>query len=280
MSNNEKYFIHGGLAAVTACLFTNPLDVVKSRLQLNGEGQTSSKTGFVKTMRMMIKSEGFVSLQKGLGSALAYQFVMNSTRLGLFGTLREKFPNSNPVVNGIIAGVTGATVASPFYQIKIQVQLSGSPYGLTKRPSLSVSSVAFKLWRGGVRDIFAGVQAAQIRMGVLSATQLSANDFAAKKLPEFGVPSGLPNVLAASLSSGIFATAVMAPFDSISTRMYNQDRSANYKGVTDCLRKTIASEGVAGLYRGFGVLCARLVPHTVFTFLFLDIFKSLGERLS
>lgn len=46
--------------------------------------------------------------------------------------------------------------------------------------------------------------------------------------------------------------------------MYNQTGNL-YKGVFDCLYKTISTEGVLAIYKGFFAHLARILPHTVCT---------------
>lgn len=45
-------------------------------------------------------------------------------------------------------------------------------------------------------------------------------------------------------------------------RMYNQTGNL-YQGVFDCLFKTIRTEGVFAIYKGFFAHLARILPHTV-----------------
>lgn len=45
-------------------------------------------------------------------------------------------------------------------------------------------------------------------------------------------------------------------------RLYNQTGNL-YKGVFDCLFKTIRTEGVLAIYKGFFAHLARILPHTV-----------------
>ena len=47
-------------------------------------------------------------------------------------------------------------------------------------------------------------------------------------------------------------------------RMYNQDGRL-YKGIFDCLSKTIRTEGVLAVYKGFNAHLARILPHTILT---------------
>lgn len=44
--------------------------------------------------------------------------------------------------------------------------------------------------------------------------------------------------------------------------MYNQTGNL-YKGVFDCLYKTVSTEGLLAIYKGYFAHLARILPHTV-----------------
>jgi solute carrier family 25 protein 34/35 len=48
------------------------------------------------------------------------------------------------------------------------------------------------------------------------------------------------------------------------SRMYNQNGNL-YKGVFDCLTKTVKTEGFLAIYKGFLPHLARILPHTILT---------------
>jgi solute carrier family 25 protein 34/35 len=48
------------------------------------------------------------------------------------------------------------------------------------------------------------------------------------------------------------------------SRMYNQNGNL-YQGVFDCLRKTVKTEGLLAIYKGFLPHLARILPHTILT---------------
>lgn len=52
--------------------------------------------------------------------------------------------------------------------------------------------------------------------------------------------------------------------DTIMSRLYNQNGNL-YKGVFDCLGKTIRTEGLLAIYKGFLPHLARILPHTILT---------------
>lgn len=48
------------------------------------------------------------------------------------------------------------------------------------------------------------------------------------------------------------------------SRMYNQSGNL-YSGVVDCLLKTVKTEGLLAIYKGFFAHLARILPHTILT---------------
>lgn len=48
------------------------------------------------------------------------------------------------------------------------------------------------------------------------------------------------------------------------SRLYNQNGNL-YKGVFDCLYKTVKTEGFFAIYKGFAPHLARILPHTILT---------------
>jgi solute carrier family 25, member 34/35 len=48
------------------------------------------------------------------------------------------------------------------------------------------------------------------------------------------------------------------------SRLYNQNGNL-YKGLFDCLGKTIKTEGFFAIYKGFIPHLARILPHTILT---------------
>jgi solute carrier family 25 protein 34/35 len=124
-------FIVGASAAMTATLFSNPLEVVKTRFQLQGElrgkGQYAVHyRGFFHAFYIIAKTDGLLALQKGIIPALWHQLFMNGIRLGGV-QLAEKAGYTQKadgkvslsklaLVAAFFGGVTAYT-GSPFYLV-------------------------------------------------------------------------------------------------------------------------------------------------------------------
>lgn len=129
-------FVASSLAACTACLFTNPMEVIKTRLQLDGEGSKRSAAarqyrGILHAMQTIGAKEGIRGLQAGLSGALAYQTAMNGVRLGLYEPVQRALVDATGAAPssvlmkasaGAISGALGATLGSPIYMIKSRLQ--------------------------------------------------------------------------------------------------------------------------------------------------------------
>ena len=121
MSTDKTFateFLIGGSASVVSGCFTNPLDVVKTRFQLQGELKKKGSyqviyKNVVHAGYLIAKNEGILALQKGLAPALFYQFVMNGFRFGTFSSLennnllKDKNGQNSFVKTMIAAAISG-----------------------------------------------------------------------------------------------------------------------------------------------------------------------------
>ena len=86
-----------------------------------------------------------------------------------------------------------------------------------------------------------------------------------------GVPPGVLQHLVAAFGSSFLTVTAMNPLDVVSTRLYQSaGRATQYSGPIDCGIQTVRAEGLAALQKGWLAQYARLGPHTVLTFVFLE----------
>lgn len=205
-----------------------------------------------------------------------YQVLLNGCRLGFYEPLRKatttaifKDPNVQSlginIFSGAASGILGAAAGSPFFLVKTRLQ-SYSPFlpvGTQHNYKNSIDGLS-KIYRGeGVKGLYRGVGAAMVRTGFGSSVQLPTYFFAKRRLVRhLGMEDGPALHLASSTASGFVVCCVMHPPDTIMSRMYNQTGNL-YKGVFDCLYKTVTTEGILAIYKGYFAHLARILPHTV-----------------
>ncbi|KAG0049837.1 Mitochondrial oxaloacetate carrier protein, partial [Linnemannia elongata] len=291
-------FIAGGMAACGAVTLTNPAEVIKTRLQLQGEltrqvpGSQRIYTNFGQAMVHILRYEGIRGIQRGLGCAYMYQLLMNGTRLGLYDPIKYQIHHllkTDPakpsylvnIVAGGTSGVLSAFLASPLFLVKTRLQsyTSHEPSRVGHqhyyRHTFHALGSIYK--SEGFRGLYRGVDASMLRTGMGSSVQLPLYDFVKQQLIQVGkLENGSLCHGLSSLISGFFVCAVMNPFDIISTRMFNQatdpitGKGSLYRNPLDCFLKTVRTEGVTALYKGFTAHYLRIGPHTIFTFVFME----------
>jgi len=283
MSTTVGAFIAGGIAACGAVTATHPFETVKIRLQLQGELQSKDVAvkkykGVFHGVSVIVKNEGVRGIYRGLGSAYIYQILLNGCRLGFYEPLRASctklvFKDTNVqslgvnIFSGAASGILGAMAGSPFFLVKTRLQ-SYSPFlpvGTQHKYRNSFDGLS-KIYRAeGVRGLYRGMGASMVRTGAGSSVQLPTYFFAKRRLIRHaGMEDGLALHLLSSTASGFVVCCVMHPPDTVMARLYNQHGNL-YSGIVDCLWKTVSTEGVLSVYKGFTAHLARILPHTILT---------------
>ena len=106
-----------------------PIDMIKVRIQLSGEGTHSAETNPFRVLRKFIAEEGFFSLYRGLSAALLRQASYTTTRIGLFRVFVNEFkrddgttPFYGRVVSSLASGAAGSIVGTPFDLALVRMQ--------------------------------------------------------------------------------------------------------------------------------------------------------------
>ncbi|XP_051900652.1 solute carrier family 25 member 35 isoform X2 [Pristis pectinata] len=269
-------FLLGGLAACGACIFTNPLEVVKTRMQLQGElkGRGSYTVHYRNVFHATYtiwKTDGLLALQKGLMPGLLYQFCMNGVRLGSYAMIESagytqtggRVSAVKSTVAGALAGVLGPLMASPVYMGMLDALVT-----IYQRHGI------IGLWRGSSSAVPRVMVGSAVQLSTFSKTKQVTRDLQLIK------PASPLEPLVAGMVSSLFAVLAITPFDVVSTRLYNQPvdqrgKGLFYTGNLDCFAKTVRKEGFAGLYKGTGASYFRLGPHTVLSLFFWDELRKL-----
>lgn len=278
-------FMFGGGAGMGATLFVQPLDLIKNRMQLSGEGGGSRehKTSF-HAFRAILKNEGLGGLYTGLSAGLLRQASYTTVRMGVYTSLFEyvSADSSSPpsfltkAGIGMCAGAVGAFFGTPAEVSLIRMTSDGRLPLAERRGYKNVFDALLRITKEeGVLTLWRGCVPTIGRAMVVNAAQLASYSQAKQVL--LGTGYFRDNIgchFAASMISGLITTAASMPVDIAKTRIQNMKTAVGekpqYTGALDVLGKVIRSEGVLALWKGFTPYYARLGPHTVLTFIFLE----------
>ena len=134
MRSQKAEFVLAGTAACLAITLTNPIDVVKTRMQLQGELKSASVayTGILQAMGRIFHREGLHGLQRGLSAAYLLQFSNVGCRFGTYGALKELIGVGREghsaqqwltsLALGAASGSLAAVVSNPFFLLKSRFQ--------------------------------------------------------------------------------------------------------------------------------------------------------------
>ncbi|XP_066493608.1 solute carrier family 25 member 34 [Tiliqua scincoides] len=289
-------FVLGATACCMACVFTNPLEVVKTRLQLQGELCSQGTyprhyRGVLQAMLAVSKADGLRGLQKGLTAGLLYQGLMNGVRFCFYSHAEDVGLTKKPggtIVAGAVAGALGAFVGSPAYLVKthLQAQTVAAIAVGHQHNHQSVSSAFESIYKKqGFLGLWRGVNGAVPRVMVGSAVQLatfaSAKEWVQKH--KWFRDDSWTVAFAGGMISSVAVAVAMTPFDVVSTRLYNQPvnemgMGQHYRGFFDCFVQISGKEGILALYKGLGPAYLRLGPHTILSLLFWDELRKLTYR--
>lgn len=295
-------FVIGGAAAVGAGFFTNPLEVLKTRMQLQGELQAKGQhavyyRNILHAGYTIAKNDGILALQNGLVPALAVQWILNGTRLGIFkyaqtrGLMNDKQGNAvfyKTVFVGGFAGACGQYLCSPFFLVKTHLQSQANAniaVGHQYHHTGMMSAFRTIYRQNGIKGLFRGAVASVPRAIVGSTSQLTSFEYAKMYLLkyEYFRDKKLLTSFLGSMVGGVVISIMMNPFDLVLTRLCNQPIDENgkgklYRNYVDCVVKIYKSEGFSAFYKGVGPNYVRLGPHTVLCLMFWDELNDLYTK--
>ena len=272
-------FVNGGIAGMFATVCIQPIDMVKVRIQLAGEGSKGGvKPSPIGVARDIIAQGKVMDLYAGLSAGLLRQAVYTTARLGFFDTFSNMLAAKHDAAGtsvtfleraaaGLSAGGLAAMAGNPADLALIRMQSDGLKPKDQRANYRSVFD-ALKRIAGaeGVGALWAGATPTVIRAMALNFGQLTFFAESKAQLKERAPHlSEATQRFGASAIAGFFASFFSLPFDFLKTRLQKQSRGPDgkypYAGFMDCARKVVRDEGWMRFYRGFSTYYVRIAPH-------------------
>ncbi|KAJ3085162.1 hypothetical protein HK102_000253 [Quaeritorhiza haematococci] len=259
--------LSGAIAGVSEILVMYPLDVVKTRFQLQ-VGKTAGPDGYssiADAFRKIIKNEGPGALYRGILPPImveapkrAIKFSANEAYHRWYTDMGFHPGQGLSIATGVSAGSTEALVVVSFELVKIRLQDKANA-GKYKN---TMDAVAKIFREEGPLAFFKGLEATIWRHATWNGGYFGVIKAVRDAIPEPETSQGVlaKNFLAGSVG-GTFGTMLNTPFDVVKTRIQNQSTGpAKYGWTLPALATIAKEEGFGALYKGFVPKVLRLGP--------------------
>ncbi|XP_010441533.1 PREDICTED: mitochondrial carnitine/acylcarnitine carrier-like protein [Camelina sativa] len=297
MADVAKDLASGTVGGAAQLIVGHPFDTIKVKLQSQptpAPGQAPRYSGAIDAVKQTVAAEGPRGLFKGMGAPLATVAAFNAVLFTVRGQMEGLFRSEAGVpltirqqfVCGAGAGFAVAFLACPTELIKCRLQAQGGLARATTTGSVLAAvkyggpmDVARHVLRseGGTRGLFKGLVPTFAREVPGNAMMFAAYE-AFKRFLAGGSDTsslGQGSLIMAGGVAGASFWGIVYPTDVVKSVLQVDDyKNPKYTGSMDAFRKILKSEGVKGLYKGFGPAMARSVPANAACFLAYEMTRS------
>ncbi|XP_055868352.1 kidney mitochondrial carrier protein 1-like isoform X2 [Biomphalaria glabrata] len=300
--NDWRPFVYGGLASIAAECGTFPIDTTKTRLQIQGQVMDAQLRdlkyrGMFHAFVRIVREEGPLALYSGLAPALLRQATYGTIKIGVYHSLKRTLVTDPAeetlainVLCGVVAGMTSSSIANPTDVLKVRMQARGN-----KSSGYDNIVCSFiKIYKQeGLAGLWRGVGPTAQRAAIVAGVELPVYDAVKKHIISTGYLGDSKGThFLASFLAGFAGALASNPIDVCKTRMMNQSvnivtavpaggvsispaKTAIYTSTLDCIVRTVKTEGVTALYKGFIPNWLRLGPWNIIFFMTYEQLKHL-----
>uniref|UniRef100_A0A182VYM4 Mitochondrial 2-oxodicarboxylate carrier n=1 Tax=Anopheles minimus TaxID=112268 RepID=A0A182VYM4_9DIPT len=266
----------GGSAGFVEVCIMHPLDLVKTRLQLQaspGAGVAKSTTyynGVFDCIRKMAKAEGVFSLYKGILPPVLVETPKRAVKFLTFEQYKRffMFGSDKPTpltfsLAGLGAGVTEAILVNPFEMVKVTLQANKNKMGQV--PSTwAVTKQIINESGFGLNGLNRGLTATIGRNGVFNMIYFGFYHSVKGIVPEYKDPvQEFLRKVGIGFVSGTLGSIVNIPFDVAKSRIQGPQPvpgQVKYRTTFGSMMIVAREEGFGALYKGLTPKVMRLGP--------------------
>ncbi|KAL3753596.1 mitochondrial succinate-fumarate transporter 1 [Eucalyptus grandis] len=265
--------VSGSLGGTVEACCLQPIDVIKTRLQLDKSG---AYKGIAHCGATIARTEGVRALWKGLTPFATHLTLKYTLRMWSNAVLQSAFkdPETGKLTNrarllsGFGAGVLEALViVTPFEVVKIRLQQQRglSPELLKYKGPIHCARTIIR--EEGLRGLWAGAAPTVMRNGTNQAAMFTAKNAFDVLLWKKHEGDGKVLQPWQSMISGFLAGTAgpvcTGPFDVVKTRLMAQSRHGGelkYKGMVHAIQTIFKEEGLLALWKGLLPRLMRIPP--------------------
>uniref|UniRef100_A0A8C8HB00 Mitochondrial glutamate carrier 1 n=1 Tax=Oncorhynchus tshawytscha TaxID=74940 RepID=A0A8C8HB00_ONCTS len=305
--------INGGIAGIVGVTCVFPIDLVKTRLQNQRQGQQIYKN-MMDCLVKTVRSEGYFGMYRGAAVNLTLVTPEKAIKLAANDFFRQHLNKNEKgltvfkeMLAGCGAGMCQVVITTPMEMLKIQLQDAGRLAAQQIKPAsmsptkLAATRVLSRSYNAGPSTATSALSATQIARELLRtqgipglykglwATLMRDVPFSMVYFPLFahlnqlGQPSrdeSAPFYWAffSGCLAGSTAAVAVNPCDVVKTRLQSLNKGASeesYNGVVNCVSKIMRKEGPSAFLKGAG--CRALVIAPLFGIAQVMYFIGIGE---
>lgn len=279
-SNNPKVALLAGvISGSVECVAVWPMEMIKTSLQLQaGSGKPAPFNGVISGLRYTVQTTGFISLYRGLDSALVGAGPKAGIRFGGNAWCKEQLKDANGKLDGkrqfaagFGAGVLEAILAvTPMETIK--TKLIETNLGM-------VAGVRLIIKESGVAGLYQGLAPTIAKQASNQGLRFMFFNWYKELVMEYlGTKTLHPlQSLLGGMAAGCFSTLGNNPFDVIKTQMQGRNAS-KYTSSLDCAVKLFKADGIGAFYRGVVPRMGRVVPGQGVIFMSFEAIQDFVEK--
>ena len=253
--------VPGFAAGVAEASLVQPLDLIKTRFQLN-KGKNSS---ILSSVQSIVAEGGITRFYRGGGVEIGSIVAARSTCFIVYDFMRgeiDKLISGDVLVSGVtgvLAALPEAVVVTPFQVVKVRMQ-SKENLNRYSSPSHCLKSI---ISEEGWLSLFSGLSATMFRNGIWTGIYFGT----ISQLSMF--PTAISGFIA-----GAFGCLFNTPFDVVKSRLQS---SPSNSSLLSLLFSICESEGVFSLYKG---LMPKLLRMSVGGSISITVFTSVKSLMA
>ncbi|KAB0799192.1 hypothetical protein PPYR_07072 [Photinus pyralis] len=265
----------GGSAGFTEVCIMHPLDLIKTRLQIQtvkpnaNPNDPTYYTGIVDCVKKMYKHEGLGSFWKGIIPPIMAETPKRALKFVSFEQYKRllmfdgKATPLTFVMAGTLCGITEAFVANPFEVVKVTLQASRGSGKETKGTWATTKEIV-KQHGLGLKGLNKGLSATIWRHGLFNLFYFGIYNNLKAVLPPAKDPTGeFLKTVGCGFISGVIGSIANIPFDVAKSRIQGPQPvpgQVKYKSLFGTLAIVYKEEGFGALYKGLLPKVLRLGP--------------------
>ncbi|GMH46006.1 hypothetical protein BSKO_13970 [Bryopsis sp. KO-2023] len=304
-----RHAIAGGIAGVATVMALHPLDVVKTRIQVqDGYGRVlPAYRGTAHCIKTIVTQEGWGALYSGLlptlmGSGISwglyFMFYNGAKARWLQMTDRDELSPPQHLMSGMEAGCLASLVTNPLWVIKTRLQLQrgggasvlGGAEFVKSRYGGLVDAVSTIARQEGLAGFYKGISASLLLVShgaiqFMVYEELRSVVMGRKSVDGKRNGASLSSVEALGIGalSKLVASVSTYPLQVVRSRLqqrFDVGRGMMYSSTRQAIISTISHEGWRGLYKGMIPNLLRVMPQAAITFMVYEKAIQVIEALS